>query len=60
MPKEHKVVVDPELKDEAILRRYLELPKFLDLLRSSSIYFTRADRLSDKFEVLYLQVSVIK
>jgi len=50
MPREIQVTVDRGLNYGAILRRYLDLAKFLDLLRSRSIYLTRTDRLSDKFE----------
>jgi hypothetical protein len=50
MPKSIQVTVDPELKLATILRRYLDLPKYLDLLRSNAIYLRRADRFPDKFE----------
>jgi hypothetical protein len=50
MPKSIQVSVDPELKPKTILRRYLDLPKYLDLLRSNTIYLRRADRFPDKFE----------
>lgn len=45
-----EVSVDPELKHERIARRYLDLPKFLDLLRSRALYMRRADGFSDHFE----------
>jgi hypothetical protein len=51
--KKIQVTVDPEigrLKKGAIFRRYLDLPKFVDLLWSSSVYLTRTDLLSDKLE----------
>lgn len=41
---------DPEVKRSAILRRYLDLPKLLDLLHSSSLYLRRADGFSDRLE----------
>jgi len=41
---------DPELKDLSPLRRYMDLPKFVDLLRSKAIYLRRADYFTDKFE----------
>ncbi len=47
------VVTDSNLrkvKNRAILRRYLDLPKFVELLRTRTIYLTRTDLLSDKFE----------
>lgn len=42
--------IDPELTNSRILRRYLDLAKFIDLLRSQKLYLRRADLLSDKFE----------
>lgn len=44
------IVASPNLKQNQIVRRYLDLPKFLDLLRSQSLYLCRADRFSDRFE----------
>jgi hypothetical protein len=44
------LVYDPDLKPSRILRRYLDLPKYLDLLRSSALYFRRADKFTDRFE----------
>lgn len=41
---------DPDLKAGTPLRRYLDLPKYLDLLRTRALYFRRADRFNDKFE----------
>lgn len=38
------------LKDHQILRRYLDLPKFIDLLRTQRLYLRRADLFQDKFE----------
>lgn len=45
-----KLSVDPLLRDDQILRRYLDLSKFIDLLRTQSIYLGRADLFQDKFE----------
>lgn len=45
-----KLVRDPSLKDRLPLRRYMDLAKFIDLLRSRSIYLRRADRFPDRFE----------
>ena len=50
MPKQIQVLIDKELKNGAILRRYLDLAKFLDLLRSGAIYLTSTVSLPDKFE----------
>lgn len=38
------------MKSTNVLRRYIDLPKFVDLLRTRSLYFLRADRFSDRFE----------
>ena len=48
----HPIVVnvDPELKPTNIVRRYLDLPKFLDMLLTSSLYLRRADSFTDRFE----------
>lgn len=45
-----EVSVDPDIKQSVILRRHLDLPKFLDLLHSKSMYLRRADGFSDRFE----------
>lgn len=45
-----EVTRDVELKDNAPLRRYMDLPKYVDLLRSKALYFRRADLFSDRFE----------
>lgn len=50
MAKETVVLCDPDLKDGTPLRRYLDLPKYIDLLRSQSLYFRRSDKFTDKFE----------
>lgn len=39
-----------ELHDEAILWRYLDLPRYLDLLLKQQLFFCRADRFEDPFE----------
>jgi hypothetical protein len=44
------VDVDSKLRPTHVLRRYLDLPKYVDLLRSRSLYFRRADRFPDRFE----------
>lgn len=50
MAKTQAIVTDPDLKQHQIVRRYLDLPKFLDLLRSQSLYLRRADGFTDRFE----------
>lgn len=41
---------DPELKGSRILRRYLDLPKLVDLLRTSKLYLRQASRFDDRLE----------
>jgi hypothetical protein len=50
MTDDATVNVDPDLRGQTIVRRYLDLPKYLDLLRSSALYLQRADGFSDRFE----------
>lgn len=44
------VFIDPDIKLDTILRRYIDLPKFLDLLYSKVIYLNRADGFTDRLE----------
>jgi hypothetical protein len=44
------VSVDSDLREHNILRRYLDLSKFIELLRAQSLYLCRADRFPDRFE----------
>ncbi len=44
------VRLDPRLKDNSVLWRYLDVGRLLDLLRTRSLYFVRGDQLEDKFE----------
>lgn len=44
------ITADPEVRQSAILRRYMDLPKLLDLLHTRSLYFRRADGFSDRLE----------
>lgn len=44
------VTTSPRLRRTAILRRYMDLPKLLDLLHSKSLYLRRADGFSDRLE----------
>lgn len=50
MTDKPSVEVDSNLQNEDILRRYMDLPKYLDLLRSKTLYLRRADGFSDRFE----------
>lgn len=46
----HIAYFDPELKKRLILRRYLDLPKFVDFLRTSELYLKQASRFEDRLE----------
>jgi len=50
MPIIPRLTSDQALRDSRVLRRYLNLSKFIDLLRTQSLYFRRADLFQDKFE----------
>ncbi|MBT9539401.1 hypothetical protein [Thiobacillus sp.] len=45
-----EVTTSPGLKLSGVLRRYMDLAKYIDLLRTESLYFRRADKFSDRFE----------
>ena len=44
------VIADSELKPSQVLRRYVDLPRLLDLLHSKCLYLRRADGFSDRLE----------
>lgn len=44
------ITADTDVRQSAILRRYMDLPKLLDLLHTRSLYFRRADGFSDRLE----------
>lgn len=44
------VELDPLLKPSNVLRRYIDLPKYIDLLRTKALYFRRSDKFADRFE----------
>lgn len=50
MEQKKTIFTSSDLKQHQIIRRYLDLPKFLDLLRSQSLYLRRADGFTDRFE----------
>jgi len=50
MDETPSITTDVELRRNRIVRRYLDLPKYLDLLRSQTMYFRRADGFTDRFE----------
>lgn len=45
-----EVISSPGLKSSQILRRHMDLAKYIDLLRTQSLYFRRADKFPDRFE----------
>lgn len=45
-----KVLVDKDIQQKLILRRYIDLPKLLDMLHTKSLYFRRADSFADRLE----------
>ncbi|MBZ0143767.1 MAG: hypothetical protein K8F56_09300 [Rhodocyclaceae bacterium] len=45
-----EVEKDSDIRQESILRRYMDLPKLLDLLSTSSLYCRRADGFADRLE----------
>lgn len=45
-----EVTADPDINPSMILRRYIDLPKFVDLLYSRTLYLRRADGFPDRFE----------
>lgn len=49
MFKEHPTFKAPE-KQEQFIWRYLDFTKFVDLLATEELYFTRVDKFDDKFE----------
>ena len=50
MGQPREVTTDSDIKLGANLRRYMDLPKFLHLLRSKSLYLRRADGFTDRLE----------
>jgi hypothetical protein len=45
-----RLTVDPALSERQVLRRYLDMSRYLSFLQSKSLYLARADRFDDKFE----------
>lgn len=45
-----QISADATIRQTDILRRYMDLPKLLDLLHSKSLYFRRADGFADRLE----------
>lgn len=50
MSSSSTVSLDPGIPQSAILRRYMDLPKLLDLLHFRALYFRRADGFTDRLE----------
>jgi hypothetical protein len=46
----HEDIVQPGLDPETDIWRYMDVSKFLDLLETRTLYFSRADRFEDKHE----------
>jgi hypothetical protein len=44
------VIIDEKLKEGNVLRRYLDMPRFISFLKTSSLYLCRSDLFSDNFE----------
>jgi hypothetical protein len=44
------ITADTDVRQSEVLRRYMDLPKLLDLLHTRSLYFRRADGFSDRLE----------
>lgn len=45
-----QITRDPDLRPQTILRRYVDLPKLLDILRTRQLYLRRADGFKDRLE----------
>lgn len=45
-----KVAIDGRLKGSNVLRRYLDVPRFVNFLKTSALYLCRSDLFPDKFE----------
>ena len=45
-----QTTTDPDIGQDKILRRYMDLPKLLDLLHHRAIYLRRADGFADRLE----------
>jgi hypothetical protein len=45
-----QITADSSIRQTCILKRYMDLPKLLDLLHTRALYFRRADGFSDRLE----------
>jgi hypothetical protein len=54
----------PQLPDieapDAVLRRYVDLYKWLDMLQTSELRLTRADQMEDRWEGSYSEVNLVQ
>lgn len=50
MPSPGTVSLDQGIRQSTVLRRYMDLPKLLDLLHFKALYFRRADGFADRLE----------
>jgi hypothetical protein len=54
--KAHELLTAPP--DNAVLWRYMDFTKFVSMLNSSSLYFTQACQMEDKFEGVYPRATI--
>ena len=57
MFQKHFLCREPEDR-QSIIWRYLDLAKYMHLLETASLHFTRADRLGDPFEGSYSRPTI--
>jgi hypothetical protein len=50
MYKPHPTFVLPENSDEKMIWRYMDLPKFINLIHKKSLFFTKTSKFSDPYE----------
>jgi hypothetical protein len=58
MYKEHPVIFEKPVSNNAKIWRYLDFTKFVSLLDKSALFFSRADKLGDPFEGSYPKANV--
>jgi hypothetical protein len=50
MKNSPEVTTDPDQRLDVVVRRYMDLGKYLDLLLTQQLYLRRADKFTDRFE----------
>lgn len=50
MKPKNVVTIDKELRDNNVLRRYLDMARFINFLRTKTLHLCRSDLFPDKFE----------